>query len=82
MKIPNLNPLYRNSLFTFALLALCACGAATDAPSAATSDDAATDIGRAAIAIPDPYAAQIAEDILQNGGNAVDAAVATTNDFT
>lgn len=71
-----MNPLYRNSFFTLILLALSACGTETDAPSAATTD-AATATARAAIAIPDPYAAQIAEDILQHGGNAVDAAVAT-----
>ena len=34
-------------------------------------------IKQAAIAIPDKYAAKVAEDILKLGGNAVDAAVAT-----
>ncbi|MED5420559.1 MAG: gamma-glutamyltransferase, partial [Pseudomonadota bacterium] len=37
----------------------------------------ATAIRPAAIAIPDPYAADVAEAILRQGGNAVDAAVAT-----
>lgn len=32
---------------------------------------------QAAIAIPEPYAAEIAADVLRRGGNAVDAAVAT-----
>ena len=36
-----------------------------------------SDTGQAAIAIPDPYAAEIATQILRQGGNAVDAAVAT-----
>ena len=39
--------------------------------------DASPAVVQAAIAIPDPYAADIAEMILKKGGNAVDAAVAT-----
>ena len=45
------------------------------------SADPTTNIGsktrQAAIAIPDKYGAQVAEDILLAGGNAVDAAIAT-----
>jgi gamma-glutamyltranspeptidase/glutathione hydrolase len=44
-------------------------------PTAA--QDVSSDEAYAAIAIPDPYAAEVAKDILMRGGNAVDAAVAT-----
>ena len=53
------------TLFTCALL-LAAC---TDSEEVVKST--------AAVAIPDKYGAQISEDILRAGGNAVDAAVAT-----
>jgi gamma-glutamyltranspeptidase/glutathione hydrolase len=48
-------------------------------PPATTTPAPAADVAalQAAIAIPDPYAADIAEDILKHGGNAVDAAIAT-----
>jgi len=36
----------------------------------------ATNSNQAAVAMPDKYSAQVAQDILQQGGNAVDAAVA------
>jgi len=71
-----LNPLYRNSVFVLTLLALFACAPDTNTPPEPVATQPAT-ITRAAIAIPDKYAAQIAEDVLRRGGNAVDAAVAT-----
>jgi len=59
-------------------LALVACSPATEpAPTSAPMPAAEAAVQQAAIAIPDPYAADIAEDILRHGGNAVDAAIAT-----
>jgi gamma-glutamyltranspeptidase/glutathione hydrolase len=65
-----------NSIYALMLLALFACtpeGERTPEPLA----NPATATAKAAVAIPDKYAAKIAEDILRRGGNAVDAAVAT-----
>ena len=42
-----------------------------------TTANAADKVSQAAVAIPDKYAAKVAEDILLAGGNAVDAAIAT-----
>lgn len=56
-------------------LLVAACSGKTDAPPAPETEPART--AEAAVAIPDPYAAEIAEQILRQGGNAVDAAVAT-----
>jgi gamma-glutamyltranspeptidase/glutathione hydrolase len=55
------------------------CSPSAEQPSATVSPEVATTqpTRTAALAIPDNYGAQIAEDILRAGGNAVDAAVAT-----
>ena len=64
------------SIISFSLIALVlSCFlVTTDSLSASNST---TLTSQAAVAIPDKYAAQVAEDILLAGGNAVDAAVAT-----
>ena len=60
------------------LFILVAAGCTVDrTPKAPANNTPATAIRLAAIAIPDPYAADVAEAILRQGGNAVDAAVAT-----
>jgi gamma-glutamyltranspeptidase/glutathione hydrolase len=57
-------------------LLFAACGPASE-PTAQTAVRATETMERtAAVAIPDKYGAQVAEDVLQAGGNAVDAAVA------
>jgi len=66
----------------FAFLLLCGCGPSGGpagdirAPAAAPPSVEAPAVRQAAVAIPDRYGAQVAEDILRAGGNAVDAAVA------
>jgi gamma-glutamyltranspeptidase/glutathione hydrolase len=67
--------------FLFAIIAAfalagCSPGAETSAPASPPTQDASP-ARQAAVAIPDPYAADIAADILKRGGNAVDAAIAT-----
>jgi gamma-glutamyltranspeptidase/glutathione hydrolase len=63
------------SIVAVLFLAVAACSQPADESVSTTQTETVT--RQAAIAIGDPYAAEIAEQILQQGGNAVDAAVAT-----
>jgi len=70
--------LRKHLLTGFLSLVIVACSPESSPPAATTPAPAAAVAAlQAAIAIPDPYAADIAEDILRHGGNAVDAAIAT-----
>ena len=69
-----MKPTFRNT-FLVLLFLVAACSADPDSPAGTASDNGLS--GTAAIAIPDPYAADVAERILRQGGNAVDAAIAT-----
>jgi gamma-glutamyltranspeptidase/glutathione hydrolase len=59
-----------------AALWIAGCGPAAEPPEQTPSRAAGTTERSAAVAIPDKYGAQVAEDVLRAGGNAVDAAVA------
>ena len=56
-------------------LLLAGCGQSTTEPSQ-TGDPVVQVAASAAVAMPDPFAADIAAAVLESGGNAVDAAVA------
>ena len=66
---------FARSFVLFLCLVVTACTQPADESLVTTAPVVVTN--QAAIAIPDQYAAEIAAQILRNGGNAVDAAVAT-----
>lgn len=64
------------SPFLLPLLLFVGCSPKDDAAVRAPSESAAPQERSAAVAMPDTYAAEVSEDVLRAGGNAVDAAVA------
>lgn len=62
-------------VFAFLLLFV-GCSPSPESPASAATDSAAASPSTAAVAMPDRYAAEVSEEILKKGGNAVDAAVA------
>jgi gamma-glutamyltranspeptidase/glutathione hydrolase len=68
-------PRTTQTIIALLCLGLAACSQPAGETAAATAPQVVT--RQAAIAIPEPYAAEVAEQILRRGGNAVDAAVAT-----
>ncbi|MEQ8206286.1 MAG: gamma-glutamyltransferase, partial [Woeseia sp.] len=64
------------TLFLSLLLIACSPGETPQNSTTVAPATAAPTTGSAAVAMPDQYGAQVAEDILRAGGNAVDAAVA------
>jgi gamma-glutamyltranspeptidase/glutathione hydrolase len=62
--------------FLAASLWLAGCSPANEPSQQAPASTAQTAERTAAVAIPDKYGAQVAEEVLRAGGNAVDAAVA------
>jgi len=71
---------FRRIFFLILAMFLIGCGKSNQSKVASetTTGDAAAAIAKpAAVAIPDKYGAQVSEEILRAGGNAVDAAIAT-----
>ncbi len=71
----------RAGVFQILLLLLIGCSPLAEQttgnqPGAPAATRAATALGKAAVAMPDHYSAEVAEGVLRAGGNAVDAAVA------
>ena len=70
------NRRWLTAAFLAASFWLAGCSPANEPVDAAPASVAETTERTAAVAIPDKYGAQVAEDVLRAGGNAVDAAVA------